>query len=82
MEYFNPDEFIRELTSRLEPECQIQLRSREGEPLRYKITKSPVNFVYLYFSCEEDKVAIELDFSAYQEEGFDAYIIHACKVAV
>lgn len=79
MDYFEPWEFMDDLTRKLEPECKIQLRSKEGEPLRYKISSSPVNFVFLYFIDDNNEVKIGLDFSTYMDDGFDTYIFNTVK---
>lgn len=70
MEYFNVESFLLSLAEELAGKYKLEKRSKEGEPVKYKITGTPENFVFLTLLDRKGKVYIDLDFSIYSEYKF------------
>lgn len=70
MGYFNIESFITKLTAMAEGKYRITKRSKEGEPLRYKLTGTPQDFVFVTLADNNDQVSVLLDFGTYTSVDF------------
>lgn len=70
MEYFDLDNFLLRFAVLLEGQYTIRQRNKEGEPLEYKISATPSDFVFLSFKEEDNQVSVNLEFGTYTDKDF------------
>lgn len=76
MSYFNIDKFIQDLHELLlRNNFKFENRSVIGEPLKFKISKTPKDFAFLTFEDVNGVVRVVLDFSYFSSDEFKFHLV-------